>query len=271
MAIGRESVAYAMGARAAMSLRGFDVVLHPLKDPDGYERIWERLDRVHTISNHLIGRARELGMPDRLPWEKIPPAIDVSMFCGDTWEPRTIRDRVEFLTVARLHWIKGLEATLEALALWSRRSGRPFRWRVIGDGDELECLVFAAHQLGIAESVEFCGRQCPDRVRGALEGSDIYLQFSLEEGFCNAVLEAQAAGLLCIVADAGGLRENVLDHETGWLVQRGDTAALAQKIDEVLALTAEQHSKVRGRASERVREEFTLERQTERFDAFYAS
>ncbi|MBK7870836.1 MAG: glycosyltransferase family 4 protein [Saprospiraceae bacterium] len=54
------------------------------------------------------------------------------------------------------------------------------------------------------------------------EKADIYLQYSIQEGFCNAVLEAQAMGLLCIVSDAEGLPENILHGQTGWVVPKGN-------------------------------------------------
>ena len=48
-----------------------------------------------------------------------------------------------------------------------------------------------------------------------MKNSDVYIQSSVQEGFGNAVLEAQASGLCCIVSDAEGLSENVLNEKTG--------------------------------------------------------
>ena len=43
-----------------------------------------------------------------------------------------------------------------------------------------------------------------------LNDSDLYIQYSFSEGFCNAVLEAQSKGVLSIVSNAGALSENII-------------------------------------------------------------
>ena len=65
----------------------------------------------------------------------------------------------------------------------------------------------------------------------------IYLQYSIQEGFCNAVLEAQALGLLTIVSDAEGLPENVIHGETGWVVPKRKPKFFAQKTFHGVYLT----------------------------------
>ena len=46
---------------------------------------------------------------------KITPAIDLTLF-SRTREIE-LKNRLQIVTVARLHWIKGIEYTLQALAL----------------------------------------------------------------------------------------------------------------------------------------------------------
>ena len=45
---------------------------------------------------------------------------------------------IEILTVARLHWIKGLEYTIEAMG---KLESINFRYTIVGNGDEYERLV----------------------------------------------------------------------------------------------------------------------------------
>ncbi len=59
----------------------------------------------------------------------------------------------------------------------------------------------------------------------------IYVQPSLNEGFCNAVLEAQAMGKLTIASNVGGLPENIVDGKTGWLFENLSSESLAQQIE----------------------------------------
>ncbi|RME25977.1 MAG: glycosyltransferase, partial [Deltaproteobacteria bacterium] len=133
-----------------------------------------------------------------------------------------------------------------------------------------ERLCFAAHQLGISDRVHFVGKLPHEAVKKNMEEADIYLQYSLQEGFCNAALEAQAMGLLCIVSDAEGLPENVLHGVTGWVVPKRQPKLLAQQIEAVLQMPAAEHECIRQKAVERVKREFNLEKQREKFLKFYA-
>src|SRR5690606_28500311 len=119
------------------------------------------------------------------------------------------------------------------------------------------------------EYVSFLGKLTPEQVKEELTKTDIYLQYSLQEGFCNAVLEAQAMGLLCIVSDAEGLSENVLDQQTGWVVEKRNPALLAQKTKEVMLLSPTEKARIRTNATGRVQQEFNLEKQQQEFLEFY--
>ena len=108
------------------------------------------------------------------------------------------------------------------------------------------------------------------QVKHELESASIYIQYSLQEGFCNAVLEAQAMGKLCIVSNAEGLSENVLHELTGWVVQKYAPNALAQTISKVVALSPEEKSTISQNAQKRVKEEFNIEKQQKEFLNFYS-
>ena len=80
MALGSETVAKAIGAKMAVSFRGFDIAVYPVKHPDCYKILWKYLDKVHTISNDLLVLAKTHGLPETIPVVKITPAIDVNFF-----------------------------------------------------------------------------------------------------------------------------------------------------------------------------------------------
>lgn len=268
MAIRRENVAKAIGAKMAISLRGYDIAIYPLKHPECYNLVWQLADKVHTISDDLLALAYKNGMSASTPSVKITPAIQTQQFQRMQPFPTSLRQPLRLLTVARLHWKKGLEYTLEALAMLAQ-SGVDFQYTIIGMGEEYERLVFAAHQLGIREKVHFAGRLPHEEVKQAMEDADIYLQYSISEGFCNAVLEAQAMGLLCIVSDAEGLPENVLYGQTGWVVPKRRPDLLVKQIMLILQMDNETLQSIRQKAMERVRKEYDIKKQIEQFIAFY--
>tara|TARA_R110001583_G_scaffold101332_1_gene247782 strand:- start:744 stop:1916 length:1173 start_codon:yes stop_codon:yes gene_type:complete len=266
MVFNRENVAKVIGAKMAVSFRGFDIGIYPLKNPGCYLRIWSKVDKIHVISNDIKELVYKHGFKGGAEIIKITPAIDTDFFKNE--EEYLNSEKNNFITIARLHWKKGLVYTLEALALL-KKAGIPFHYTIVGDGKEYERLKFAAHQLGIYNQVTFMGKIDQELVKKKLQESDLYLQYSIQEGFCNAVLEAQAMGLLCIVSDAEGLPENIVDRESGWEVPKCNPKEFANKIIEVLNLPESKKRVISNNAKKRVSNHFTLQQQQQQFVEFY--
>jgi len=264
LALQREHVAKAIGAKLAVSFRGFDIDVYPLKHPKCYDYLWTHVDRVHTISDYLATKGQRLGLPTHVAVTKITPAIAGHQFAFNP----TSSSPVQLLTVARLHWIKGLIETLEALAL-IKAKGIIFNYRIVGDGPNKEALLFAIHQLGLSDVVEVVGAVSADAVATYMSAAQIYIQYSHSEGFCNAVLEAQASGCLCIVSDGGGLPENIIHGQTGWVIPKRQPQLLANCIEKVMHLEPSEKKALQLRARERVVKTFNLEAQQQAFVEFY--
>lgn len=267
LALGSETVAKAIGAKMAVSIRGFDIAIYPLKHPGCYQTFWKYVNKVHTISDDLIDLAYKHGLPSQVSVQKITPAIDVDQFKAEPTDFTQV-GKINFVTTGRLHWKKGYVQTIEALAILKEK-GIDFTYKIIGEGPEYERIAFAAYQLGLMENVQFLGKLTHQEVKKQLQTATIYIQYSIQEGFCNAVLEAQAMGKLCVVSNAEGLPENVLDGQTGWVVPKYSPDLLADKIKEVLKLPAAEKAAITQNAQKRVKEEFNIEKQKQEFLDFY--
>lgn len=263
-----ENLARAVGARMAVSVRGFDIGIMPLKNPGCYRLLWQRIDRLHYISDDLHRLALADGLPPDVPAVKIEPAVDPSLKQGIPRSKGPMPAKPVFLTVGRLHWKKGYPLMLHALSKL-KAEGLDFTYRIVGEGEDREQIVYLTHALGLTGHVELLGRKShPETIR-LMGECDLYLQYSVQEGFCNSVLEAQLLGKPCIVSDAEGLSENVLHGRTGWVVPRNESTLLKAAIEAVLSMTAEQLDRVREAASSRVVEEFSLQVQQRKFIGFY--
>ncbi len=268
MALGRESLAQVIGAKMAVSFRGFDIGIYPIKHPNCYQKLWEYLDQLHVISNDLHQLAIKEGLPSTIPVVKITPAIDINFFKPEQKIPQEPSSPLKLISVGRLHWKKGFEETMRALKI-VKEQGYEFTYTIIGEGDQYERIAYAAYEFGFLEQVRFLGKLSREEVKKEVEAAEIYIQYSIQEGFCNAVLEAQALGKLCIVSDAEGLPENVLDEQTGWVVPKLQPELLAKKIIALSRLSEERKQPVRTDAIDRVRQTFTLEKQQQEFVDFY--
>jgi len=270
-AVGSEYVAKAIGAKMAISFRGFDINVYPLKHNSCYDQVWETVDRVHSISEYLVHKALKLGLNSTTPYSVITPAVNAKII--SRFPSKIMTDDLESIqicTVARLNWIKDLTTAIETINILVETFPN-LTYHIIGDGTtkEQERYLFMAKQLRLEDRIVFHKKISHSKTLELVNDSDIYLQTSLNEGFCNAVLEAQALGKLCVITNVGGLSENVIDGVTGWLVESQRPDLLARRIIEITQLSPEQKQKVIESAKKRVEKDFLLDNQILKFCQFY--
>lgn len=269
-AIDKELVAKSIKAKMGVSLRGFDINVYPLKHPECYRTLWQQVDKVHSISKYLLERAYHLGLDKTVPATIITPAVMTKELPSYREPKATDYHPLKIVTVARLTWIKGVDIAIEAMKIL-KEHGVNFTYSIIGDGSakEMERYQFMVHEYDLDKQVVFCGKLTHKETLNKLQEANIYVQSSLNEGFCNAVLEAQAMGKLVVASRAGALPENVLDGITGWLFSKGDFNALAQQIIAITNLPEEEKKKISKAARARVLQDFTMEQQQQKFVEFY--
>ena len=112
--------------------------------------------------------------------------------------------------------------------------------RVVNRSGGHEAFRAEAERAGVADRVIAGGALHPHRELPLLYGAcDVCVQASREEGLGFSPLEALASGVPVVAADVGGLRETIVDGETGWTYPVGDADALADAVEAVLDDPAE--------------------------------
>jgi glycosyltransferase involved in cell wall biosynthesis len=130
-------------------------------------------------------------------------------------------------TVGRLSWEKGQDVLLRSVPAVAAALPE-VRFLLCGTGPEEGSLRRLAQGLRVADRVEFLGF-APD-VRPVLASAAIFAMPSRSEGLGVAVLEAMAMGNPVVASDVGGLRDSVLQGETGLRVPADDPEALAEAL-----------------------------------------
>lgn len=156
--------------------------------------------------------------------------------------------------VARLDPIKDHETFLKAAAILVQRR-RDLKFVCVGPdwGGRSRKLQEMANAMGLREHVVWEGeRKDMPAVYNAL---DLLTLCSASEGFPNAVGEAMACGIPCVVTDVGDC--SYLVGETGKVVPPKDPGALALAWEEMLGEDLKEMGK---RARERILEHFTVEK-----------
>lgn len=259
-----------LGVAVTVSFRGYDINYAGLDDPHFYDPVWAGADGIHVLGEALWRSALRRGAPPDLPHTSIPPAIDTSRINPVPTRPGTVgtaANPLRVLSVGRLHWTKGYEYALEAIAAL-RADGLDVEYRIVGDGDLLAAVAFWRHQLGLDEHVELLRSVPPAEVARQLGWADVFLHSATSEGFCNAVIEAQAHGVPVVCSDAGGLGENVQDGVTGFVVPRRDPGALADRLS-LLARDPELRSRIGAAGPKRVTSQFAFDDHVDAWVSFY--
>ncbi|MGH2443899.1 MAG: glycosyltransferase, partial [Chloroflexota bacterium] len=127
---------------------------------------------------------------------------------------------------ARKRWDVFLEAVEKVNA------GHAVTAICVGDGELRGQMEEYARALGIEQQVRFLGVRAD--VPNMMAAMDVFVLSSDDEGMPNVVMQAMAAGLPVVATDAGGTDEIVSTGKTGFLVDRGDSETLAQKICTLL-------------------------------------
>lgn len=271
LAVGRAWFYKAMGCKVVVSFRGYDLNFVGLDAPGYYDPIWRHADAVHCLGQDLWKRALRRGCSETMTHALIPPAIDADFFsrrtppgpgaAGSALRPLRI------LSVGRLEWKKGYEYALAAVKLLRDR-GLEVDYRIVGTGEYLEAVAFCRHQLNLESCVTLIGAATQSQVRDEMENADVLLHAAVSEGFCNAVLEAQAMELPVVTSDADGLAENVEHGVTGFVTPRRDASALAGSLQRI-AIDGDLRVRMGKAGRSRVCASFRLSRQMESFSRLY--
>ncbi|WP_235916112.1 glycosyltransferase family 4 protein [Antrihabitans cavernicola] len=137
---------------------------------------------------------------------------------------------------------------------------------VAGDG-EIDRAKELVRDLGIGDTVTVHGWVSPTEVPALIEGAQILVLPSQNEGQPMAVLEAMANGLCVITTPVGGIPD-LVDTECGVLVPVDDVDALSKALDEVVRDEA-LRVRLGNSALDRVRNDFDADVAARTFDRLY--
>jgi glycosyltransferase involved in cell wall biosynthesis len=142
------------------------------------------------------------------------------------------------VSVGNLEAVKNHRFLVQVLAV-ARDRGHRYTLDVFGEGIERDRLLALCEELGVRDQVQLLGFQ-PD-VQQRLATYEAYVHASYSESLPLAVIEAMAAGLPVVCADAGGIRELYDDGVEGRFWPVDDVPRAAGVLVELMEDTAELH------------------------------
>lgn len=174
-------------------------------------------------------------------------------------------DFTRIACIARLEQAKGHTYLLQAMAKVLREERR-IKVLVVGDGSLRNSLQAEADSLGISDNVVFLGFRTD--VPEILAYVDFIVLSSLQEGLPLVLLESLSLGTSAVATDVGGVKEIVVDGETGLLLRKGSVEKLAEAI-LYFARNPEVRRKIGEAGKSYVEHKFSLDSMLRQTEAIY--
>ena len=216
--------------------------LHSTGWPDGVGR----LNRMLTgITDGFIAcadsHADYLVKNEKFPEAKvfmIPNGIDTNRFVADEVARKVWRSKLGIATkapvagiVAALRPEKNHDLFLESARL-TLKSIPEAQFVIAGDGPERERLEALAAEKQISEQVHFIGSTSD--IPGVLSMMDMFSLTSHNEAKPVSILEALSCQRPVAATAVGSVNESVIEGTTGFLVDAGDSQAMADRWVKIL-------------------------------------
>jgi N-acetyl-alpha-D-glucosaminyl L-malate synthase BshA len=226
-------------------------------------------DGVTAISNDLREQTREnLGITREI--EVIRNFVNCDFYQRDPklvaeQRPRFARPGEKLLV--HLSNFRPVKRVLDVVEVFARVSrALPARLLLIGDGPERSAAEFLAMRLGVADRVDFVGKQ--ENVNELLALSDLMIMPSEMESFGLAALEAMACCVPAIATRVGGVPELIESGVNGLLYAVGDVEGMAAGAIEILSEPAllESYSKA---ARKTAQDHFCASRIIPHYERYY--
>ena len=158
--------------------------------------------------------------------------IDYQLFENNSkLEKLSTKENITIGTVCRLEPQKGIRYLLLAMKTILIKFPN-VKLEIVGTGSLLNELQNLADELGISNSIKFLGKFAD--VIPFYRRMDIFVLPSLYEGFGIVILEAMAMGIPIVATNVDGIKEVVINGESGLLIPPKNPEAIAIAVKHLI-------------------------------------
>ena len=217
-----------------------------------------RTDRLVAVSTSEAETIHASGVIDPARVRIVPNGVDPAQYAGVTPADRaalaTPAGAPVAAVVGLLYEAKGQDLALRALTLPGCEA---LHLWIAGEGELRAAYEALARELGVADRAHFLGWR--KDVPALLAAADFLLLPSRWEAMPYIVMEAMASRLPVVAARVDGVRDLVLEGETGFGSALDDPAALAASCAKAIGLGPERRRAMGERGRSLVEERFSVD------------
>jgi glycosyltransferase involved in cell wall biosynthesis len=191
---------------------------------------------ISEIQKHELSKIHKICPDSKI--KVIPLGFDLENFhLNKEANKNIIRDRysiksdeIAVAIIGRLAPIKNHNLFLDIVEETLRNTSKKLRFFIVGDGDERANIEIRVNKI-----IQKYGKviEMTSWVKDIGEfnaGMDIICLTSDNEGTPVSLIEAQAGGLPIITTDVGGVRDVILEGETGYIVPKNNVSLFVEKL-----------------------------------------
>jgi glycosyltransferase involved in cell wall biosynthesis len=141
-----------------------------------------------------------------------------------------LSDEVAIALIGRFVPIKNHEMIFDVVEEILAKTNKKVKFFVVGDGTEREYIEERAEKINRTNAETVVLTSWIKDIGSFNAAMDIVCMTSLNEGTPVSLIEAQAANIPVISTDVGGVRDVVIDGETGFIVPSKDVSAFSEKL-----------------------------------------
>lgn len=223
-----------------------------------YQELFREASAIIVVSQDMKQQLLQLGAtPEKLYYN--PYGVDLSLFR----QAKPAQNPPHFIAVGRFVDKKAPHFTIKAFNEVAKQYPEA-RLYMVGNGFLLKKCQRLVKSLKLSQQVEFLGACSHEQVALKMQQARAFVQHSIRtkygdsEGTPVAVLEASASALPIIATRHAGIKDVVIEKETGLLCEEGEVKAMARNMLKVIQ--SPQLAQQLGKAGrERIKKYFSLE------------
>lgn len=208
-----------------------------------FRRIEKKLGEKTTGIIAISDRQKEelssiYNIVDNKKIEVIPLGFDLNPFQADLEKKRRITrekynladDQIAVAIIGRLAPIKNHDLFLEAIELVYNRSHKKIVFFIVGDGETKLKIENRIYSLKSKYEIDIRMTSWVKDIKTFNAGMDIICLTSNNEGTPVSLIEAQACNIPVVTTDVGGVRDIIIENETGYIVDKNNAPLFAEKL-----------------------------------------